>query len=71
MPLFFMAITLNLNGDSTEPSDLVELKDWDPAVVITDPDQIQPQVVFTSPDEAAVAQEPVAQPVPVTTKTRK
>lgn len=71
MPLFFMAITLNLNGDSTEPSDLVELKDWDPAVVITDPDRTQPQVVFTSPDEAAVVEEAATAPAPVTTKTRK
>ncbi len=71
MPLFFMAITLNLNGDSTEPSDLVELKDWDPAVVITDPDRIQPQVVFASPDEAAVVEQAATEPAPVTTKTRK
>jgi len=71
MPLFFMAITLNLYGDSSEPSDLVELKDWDPAVVITDPGAIQPQVVFASTDEAAVAVEPAAEPAPVTTKTRK
>lgn len=71
MPLFFMAITLNLKGDSTEPSDLTELKDWDPAVVITDPGALQPQVVFSSSDEAAVVGDQAAEPAPATTKARK
>ena len=50
MPPFFMAITLDYYGTSTKPADLIQVE----ATPVTDPRAIQPIVVFTSPDKAAV-----------------
>lgn len=57
MPLFFMAITLNLKGDSQDPNDLVEV----PEVM----------AVQQAGDEAAVQEEPDSKPKASSTKARK
>lgn len=56
MPLFFMAITLNLKGDSQDPSDLVEV----------------PEVMAVQEaTEAATQKEPESKPKASSTKARK
>lgn len=57
MPLFFMAITLNLKGDSQDPNDLVEV----PEVM----------AVQQAGDEAAAQEEPESKPKASSTKARK
>lgn len=57
MPLFFMAITLNLKGDSQDPNELIEVPEL--------------LAVQQAVDEAAVQEEPEAKPKASSTKARK
>jgi hypothetical protein len=57
MPLFFMAITLNLKGDSQDPADLVEIPEW--------------HTIAAEAEQAAMQEEPADKPKAAASKSRK